>query len=740
LAYNGGDMDKYIGASIPRSDTLGKVTGSAKYPQDIDLPDQLTLKCVFAKTPHAIVRSVDVKKALELEGVTAILTAKDVPCNEYGVMMNDQPVLCGPGSNKPFADHVRFYGDQIALIIAEDEAIAHQAEKLISISYEPLPILTDPEQALAADAPLIHGDRSSNLLCENHIRLGSPQEGFELADVVIEARYETPLQEHAYLQPEAGVAYMDDNQIVVITSGQWAHHDQEQIAHALQIPQEQVRVIYAAIGGAFGGKEDISVQIPLALAVYHLEKMGIHRPVKLVWSRQESFIGHHKRHPFIINTKWGATKKGKIIAASMRILADAGAYASSSEAVLSVASMLSSGPYYIPNYEVDASAVFTNNIPNGAFRGFGTPQVTFAIEMQINKLANALRMKPIDFRLRNTIKDDQPSINGEPLPPGISIDHVIHECMQRSSWLNLRDSWKPENDTHGLGNPASHKKIGVGFACGYKSFGIPPDTCWAIVELHGDDHIEKAILKHGGSDLGQGVESVFRQIAAEALDLPLASVQVLISDTIHTKDAGSTSASRMTFMGGNAIIGAAREALKHWQDEQRPAIGEYKYAPELKGANGNYIQDPYRSFGFGYIAQAARVEVDMRTGQVRVLDLVCANDVGKALNPQQVTGQIEGALVQALGYTMMENLVQKDGCLLTGGLATYLIPTIMDIPSRCDPIIIEDPDPLGPFGARGMAEMPFGPLAPAIAAAIHDATGVWVDHLPITSETLFSLM
>jgi CO/xanthine dehydrogenase Mo-binding subunit len=731
-------MENIIGTSVTRADATDKVAGKTKYAQDIDLPGQLYMQCVFAKTPHAIIRSLVIDQAQKLEGVIAILTANDVPCNEYGVITNDQPVLCGPGSSKPFADHVLFPGDQIALVIAETEAIARQAEKLITVSYESLPIVTNPHMALLPDAPLIHPERGNNLLCENHFQLGDVEHGFRNADVIIESQYHTPLQEHAYLQPEAGIAYMQDGQIVIVSAGQWAHHDQEQIAHALKMPKEKIRVVYAAIGGAFGGKEDISVQIPLALAVKRLHEMGINRPVKTVWSRQESFIGHHKRHPFVIDAKWGADKDGRLTAAKMRFLADGGAYASSSQAVLSVAAALSTGPYYIPNVQVDAYVVYTNNIPNGAFRGFGAPQATFAAEMQINKLAQALQIDPVEMRLRNTIKEGQPSLNAQPLPPGISIDQTIAACTQQAGWEIKDGVWNLNRTTCKKSDFSSAKRIGIGFASGYKSFGIPPDTCWAAIVLHGKNSIEKAILKQGGADLGQGALSIFKQIAAQALALPIEQIQVIISDTNQAEDAGSTSASRLTFMAGNAIIGAAEKVLQNWHDGQRPAIAEYQYSPHLKNHPEEDDSDPHRAFGYGYIAEAARVEVDMRTGQVKVLDLICANDVGKALNPQQVQGQMAGAVVQALGYSLLENMIQVNAELKTDSLTTYLIPTIMDIPAHFDPIIIEHPDPLGPYGARGMAEMPFGPVAPAIAAAVHDATGVWVDRLPITPEALFT--
>jgi len=734
------NTNKIIGSSINRFDAIDKVTGKAKYAQDINISGQLTLRCVFAMQAHAIIRTMDVSKALELDGVITILTAKDVPCNEYGVIFNDQPVLCGIGSSRKYADHVLYQGDQVALIIAENENIAKQAEKLIVIIYDPLPVISDPQKSIIDSSTIIHREKTSNILCKRNIRTGEVDDAFQRCDVIIESQYRTPTQEHAYLQPEAGIAYMHDGQIVVNTAGQWAHHDQEQIAHALQIPKERIRVIYSAIGGAFGGKEDISVQIPLALAVQRLHEMDIHRPVKMVWSRKESFIGHHKRHPFIIDAKWGATKDGHILAAEMRMLIDCGAYASSSEAVINVASVLSTGPYFIPNTNIDVVGVYTNNIPNGAFRGFGTPQVTFAAEMQINKIAASLGIDPVEIRLRNSIKEGQPSIVGTPLPTGISIERVIRQCARDFGWIETNGKWH-RKIYQAKANRGSGKKVtGIGFASGYKSFGIPPDQCWAIIELHGTEKIENAVVKHGGADLGQGAYSVFKQFAAQALHVSLDIVSVDASDTHTSRNAGSTSASRITFMAGNAIIGAAEKALNNWKAGQRPAIGNFQYKPIQENNGDDAKADPYQLFGFGYVAEAIRVQVDLETGMIKILDLVCANDVGKAINPQQVEGQMAGSIIQALGYATLENLIQEGGTLRTQGLATYLVPTIMDIPENFKPIIVETPDPLGPYGARGMAEMPFGPVAPAIAAAVHDATGTWIDELPMTPERVINAL
>ncbi|MCK5429232.1 MAG: molybdopterin-dependent oxidoreductase, partial [Anaerolineales bacterium] len=313
---------KIVGESVKRVDAFGKVTGKTQYPGDINLPNQAYMKILFANRPHAIIRKIDTKKAEALDGVIAVFTAKDVPVNEYGLIMPDQPVLCGPGSSKPYADRVRFVGDQVALIIADSETFAEKARDLIDVQYEDLPVITDLEDARASDTDLLHPNLASNIFCHYRIRKGvygdegSSETVFAQADVIVEGEYRTPAQEHAYLQPEAGLGYIDEEgRVTIQVAGQWTHEDQEQIAHALGLPLDQVRVIYPAIGGAFGGREDMSVQIVLALAAWRLHQRGIDRPIKIIWSREESIIGHHKRHPYIIYTKWGATKEGKVVAA-----------------------------------------------------------------------------------------------------------------------------------------------------------------------------------------------------------------------------------------------------------------------------------------------------------------------------------------------------------------------------------------------------------------------------------------
>jgi len=726
-----------VGNSVNRVDAIDKVTGKAKYPADFQFADQLTMKVLFAHRPHALIHSIDIEKALAIPGVITILTAKDVPNNEYGLSIFDQPVLCGPGSNKPYADRVRFEGDQVALVIAENELIANHALKAIEVDYEDLPITSTLDEALSEDAFIIHPDVESNVFHHNIVRFGNVEDAFQKCAVIVEKEYRTPVQEHAFLQPESGVAYLDnEGRITVIVGGQWVHEDQEQIAHALNLPAEKIRVIYPSIGGAFGGREDMSVQIILALAVQKLHEMGIDRPVRIVWSREESIIGHHKRHAYYLKAKWGADAEGKILAAQNWIYADGGAYAYTSTKVLGNATLLATGPYEVPNVSTDAYAVYTNNIPAGAFRGFGGPQALFMAEMQVDALAEALHIDPIEFRMRNLFKEGSLQSMGQPIPKGVSIREVVRRCALKAGWQETPTGWqRPEL------MPSENPQIkrGLGFACGYKNIGFSygaPENCGATIVLYGDQEIERALLYHAGAEVGQGSHTVFAQFAAEALGLPIEKIELHLSDTSTARNSGSVSASRMTFMSGNSILGAAKEALTRWEAGDRPAIGDFVYWAPATTPIDKIDGHCYPNFAYGYVAEAVLAEVNAQTGEIKLKNVICADDVGKAVNPNLIEGQIEGGVVQAAGYTLMENFLTKEGKTLTKELSTYLIPTSADIPDHIESLILEYPDPIGPYGARGMGEMPFLPFAPAVIDAVYQAIGVRFEHFPLTAETV----
>lgn len=729
---------EYIGKSIQKVDAVKKVTGEALYPGDFNYPDQLHMKILFARRPSARVVSIDTSRAEKFNGVVAVLTAKDVPVNIYGMIVKDQPVLCGPGSDVPYADRVRFVGDQVALVVAETEQIASKAAELIDVTYEDLPIVSSHLQGMEEGSFLVHPDKDSNVFCHFRIRKGEVDKAFSDADVIIEGEYTTPVQEHAYLQPEAGVSFIDEEgRVTVVVSGQCAHEDQEQIAHALGISHEMVRVIYPAIGGAFGGREDVSIQIALALATFRLHERGIDRPVKIIWSREESIIGHHKRHTYTIRTKWGAMKDGKVIAARAEVIADGGAYIYTSTKVLGNATLMCTGPYVIPNVSVDSYAVYTNNVPGGAFRGFGGPQGAFAAESQMNKLAEVLGMDPVEIRLKNVLREGDLLSVGTPLPKGVSLDKVIEQCALKAGWTVVEGKWKKPQAKIGLGNTEHYIKRGLGFSCGFKNVGFSfgaPEHCDAKITLEGKAEIEKAILYHAGADVGQGIHTVMAQMTAEALGLPLEKIELVLSDTATSLFAGSASASRLTFMAGNSIRGAAALALEKWNNEERPAIAEYVYRPPKTSMYDAETGKSEPNFAYGYVAEAIEVEVDSETGKLTLKNIICADDVGQAVNPLIVQGQIEGAVVQAAGYAILENYIQDQGVPKTTKLSTYLIPTVLDIPENVEAIILEYADPIGPWGARGMGEMPYMPLVPAVVDAIHDATGVWFNEFPLTAE------
>ncbi len=719
-----------VGTSLNRIDALGKVTGESQYSGDRAMTGMLFMKVLMAERPHARVLDIRIDKALASPGVVAVYIAKDLPVNEYGLQIPDQPVLCGPGADKPYTDIVRFVGDQVAVVVAENEAQAAVAIKLIEVDYEDLPPLTDPVTAMRPDAPLLHPDRGDTNVCVHYkIRKGDVDDGFNNADVIVEGEYHTPVQEHAYLQPEAGLAYIDEEgRIVVESAGQWTHADRKSIAHALDVPEEQVRVIYPAIGGAFGGREDLSVQIVLALAV-----MKLKRPVKIIWSRRESIIGHGKRHAVILRAKWGATKDGKLVAVQNEIIGDGGAYMYTTNKVLGNSSITSTGPYAVPNVKTDVYGVYTNNIPGAAFRGFGAPQALFMAETQMNKLAEKLGMDPVEFRLKNALRDGDTLGVGTPTPNPTSIVQCIEAARDEFKWKRTAKRKAKTLDAKNLKGIVK----GRGFAAGFKNVGFSfgyKENCWAKIEIHGNTEMERVVLHHAGAEVGQGFQTVMVQVASQILGVPISMIEMKTSDSATQGNPGSASASRLTFMAGNSVKGAAEAALGKWKAEERPAIAEFQYFAPPTTPMDKETGYSMPNFQYAYVAQAVDVEVDTETGHVRVKRIISADDVGKAINPDLVVSQIEGGIVQAHGYAVMEEFKTKDGRVLTDQFSTYLLPTILDIPEKVESVLVEVPDPNGPWGARGMGELPYLPVAPAIAAAIHDATGVWIDEFPFAPE------
>jgi len=733
-----------VGAEHLRIDALDKVTGEAEFPADLPYEDVLHGMVVFSGQPHARMISMDTSRAEADPEVVAVLTAGDVPVNEYGLTMFDQPVLVGlndTGRATVASDVSRWEADNIAFVVARSAEAAARGAAAIDVEWEPLPVVADLNAALRDEVRVHPESGDSNAYYTYRIRKGDMAAGWEAAEVVIEGTYELPHQEHAFLQPEAGIGYIDPaGRITVKVAGQWTHEDQAQICHALDLPAERVRVVYTAIGGAFGGREDMSVQIVLALAAQKLASQGETRPIRTVWSREESVVGHHKRHRGRIHTKWGATRDGRITAVEATSHLDAGAYNYTSNKVLGNLHLTVGGPYDIPNAHFDSHAVYTNSVPGGAFRGFGAPQGAFAAESQMNKLAEALDIDPVAIRLINCLREGDSGITQAELPAGVSLPEVIEGCRDRADWGAPADG-PSLKAFESLPAATGRVRHGRGFACAYKNIGFSygfPERCDARIELHGDDFIERVVLSHAGADVGQGAHTAFVQMAAEAVGVDADLVEGVFSDTATSGDSGSTSASRLSWMSGNSILGAAEEAEKAWLEGDRPAVGEFTFRPPPTEMLDPQTGAGQPNFAYGYVAEAVDVAIDLDTGHIHVGNVVCTSDVGKAINPSLIEGQIEGAVVQAHGYTVSENLQVAEGRILNPRFSGYLIPGILDIPESVDSHILEFPDPRGPFGVRGMAEMPFIPYAPAVIAAIHDATGVWFNEFPLTPSRVLA--
>lgn len=738
-----------VGQSVLRRDARTKVTGEATYPADLIPADTLHAKVVFTNQPHARLRSLNFDAARAMAGVVAIITSADVPVNEYGLTLFDQPVFIGlehTGRSKVPCDVSRWEADAICLIIAETIEQADAAAGAIVVEWEPLTVLPDIDSALSTSV-MLHAENGMDTNAYTHyvIRKGDPDAAWAQAAVIVEADYEFPYQEHAYLQPEAGVAYIDDEgRVTVEVAGQWTYEDLEQIAHALDLPASGVRVIYPAIGGAFGGREDMTIQIVLALAAQRLHAMGIDRKVATMWSREESIVGHHKRHRGKAHAKWGATADGKLVVCEAECYLDAGGYNYTTNKVLGNLHLAVSGAYEVPNAKVDSYGVYTNAAIGGAFRGFGGPQGAFVAESQMNKLAAALGMDPVDFRRRNVLREGSIGITQTVMPAGVTLPQVLDACASTAQFdapLAEAEAFSP---VASLPAVAGSIKRGRGIACAYKNVGFSfgfPERCEAEIHLFGDegsDTPSHGTVFHGGADVGQGAHTAFLQMAAEAVGLPVERMHGVFSDTSTSGDSGSASASRLTWMSGNSILGAAEEAEKAWRDGARPAVGRFRYVPPptepLSPVDGSCTPN----FTYGYVTQAVELSVDIETGHIVIDRVVSAHDVGKAVNPLGVVGQIEGCVVQAHGYTLSEDLQVKDGHITNPRFSGYLIPGIGDIPRKVESVVLELADPLGPFGVRGMSEMPFMTYAPAVTAALHDATGVWFDRFPLTPSRVLA--
>ncbi len=740
IDVDAGAGSKGIGQSVVRRDGPAKVTGSFQFGADLEADGMCHATAVFSLHPYAEVLAIDTSSAEALPGVVKILTARDVPGkNAQGIIIPDQPVFV------PVGARVRSVSDILALVVAETPAAARAAAKQVQIEYRVLEGVFTPRDALAPGAPILHepppGVLPSNVMYATHIEKGDVDGALDRADAVIERTYHTPFAEHAYLEPEAGLAAMDENGLITVWMASQAVTIHSYIlADILGVPPSRVRLVHVAPGGAFGARNDLSLHPYVALAA-----LQTRRPVKMVLTRAESLRFHSKRHAMRHTLRLGAAQDGLLTGLSCEILADTGAYASAGIPVLDQATIFATGPYEIPNVRIIGTSVYTNNIACGAMRGFGIPQSAFAIETAMDEMAEKLGISPFELRRRNGINANSTTSTGQPV--GTSAPYLETLAQVEGALPAAIAALPPLLPGHyrGVGVASSIKNVGIGL-------GLPEST-GASIELTWDGRV---LVRYGGAELGQGANTTIAQLAAQATGLPYQTIDVLASDTLNTPDGGITSASRTTFMSGNAVVQAAplflekiRSELASEQaidaavltalagrlrEENRTLRVDATYTPPPTYAlQGSLQSEQARFVAFTYATQAAIVDVDPASGEVAVRKLIAAHDVGRAINPSGAKGQIEGSCIMGLGYALSEELILDQGHLVTDTLAKVGIPTIDHAPP-VDVILVEDPDPNGPFGAKGIAEAALIPTAPALINAIHDAIGVRIDRLPATPD------
>jgi len=747
-----------IGKRQSGLDERDKVIGKVIFADDYTMPGMLFGKVFRSTRPSALIKRLDVSKARALEGVVCVLTAEDVPNNESVKNVVGQTTEVGllEATNQVLArDRVRYFGEPVALVAAETLETACDAIELIEIEYEDLPAVFDPLEARKPDAPRIHGE--NNVIASWKLRKGDVNKGFEQADVIVENTYRTPRQEHAHLEPEAGVAWVDDMGVINIRYAAQVIEHYRDVATVLGLPESRVRVIGTLIGGGFGGKEDITVEVFLGLLAW---KTG--KPVKLTYTREEMGFGRHKRPPTVLRYRHGATRDGKLVAMEAEIVSDAGAYVYLTPWILIYSTVHCTGPYEIPNVKVDANSVLTNNIMTSAFRGFGGMEVAFAYESQMDELALALGMDPVDFRSINFFKKGSETANFQTITSEVMLEEAASKAMAALGKRSKGDQ---------------HRKVGRGVACIWQSYGRmtylhDTSNAWVNLEMDGS-----AVVRSGIPDLGGGQRESLRVIVAEVLGLPLDEVHVISTDSQVTPLAGTVTATRALMMSGNAAKLAAEnvrkiitdkasqmldvspekldlkdktvystadtkkslrlvDVIKQCATEQilPQSLATFK-APTSDPVTGEVITDPvFPDYTFG--AQAAEVEVDTETGEVKVLKWASAYDIGQAINLNRAEGQMEGGAAQGMGFGLMEDYLEKDGVPWTWTLHEYLVPTSKDVPD-IETIVLQSKSGKGPFGAKGIGEPAITAAAPAVLNAIRDAVGVRIKHIPATPERIF---
>lgn len=751
---------RQVGRPLIRKDAPNKAYGNTLFAGDLSMLGMLHAKVFRADRPSARIVKVDAMKARALAGVRCVLTAWDLPDR---LVVTDIPGQTG-GNTKNTAqpilakERVRFFNEPIALIAADSEEIAVEARDLIDVEYAPLSGVFDPVEALKSGAPEVDGD--CNRVAAYRIRKGDMERGFADADAIIENTFHTQVQEQAFLEPEAGIAWVDDKDVVNIkVSTQVVEHFRA-VADALGVPHNRVHIEAMYVGGGFGGKEGLTIEMMLALLAYNTRK-----PVRLVLTREESFVNHGNRHPFTMRYRTGVTEDGRITAMEVSMVADSGAYSKLSPYVLLYATVGSPGPYRVDNLKVDSVVAATNNLSTCAFRGFGTMQACVAYEGQMDEIAKRLGLSPLEVRRRNFIRTGDRNATGQTIESAVWSEQCAVQALEA-----LGERGK-SNDV---------VKIGRGLACYQQSYGRirwfkDSSEAWVGIEVDGT-----VIVRCAVTDIGAGQSSSLAQIAAEVLGVPMDNVVTYFGDCTLNPLAGTSSASRALYMSGNATKMAAtrvRDNLLEWaahhfkveaseleladfrvfvtSDPLRgmpidelvrrcAADGVHRHHLAIFRAPTSNGLDPETGQGdvfpdFTYGAHACEVAVDSETGEVVVLKSVGAHDVGQSLNPQSVAGQIEGSALMGQGFALCEEVVQRDGVLMTPSLSEYLIPTSEDVPET-KAIILESRSGLGPFGSKGMGEPAFAPVAASIANAVADAIGARIFELPISPERVIKAL
>ena len=752
-----GDKADISRVSKPRKDAPARVTGQEIYGGDMQVEGMLYGRVVWSDHPHAEILNIDTSQAEAVPGVVRVITHEDIPGkNLFGSMGYDQPALA--------EGKVLFMGEAVAVVYAESLAAAKEGAAQVQVEYKVLPGVFNSEQALLPDAPILKGE--DNVFHRTLVEKGDVEAGFAQAEIIIEDDYGTQAIEHAYLETEGGIGIMEGDVVTVYQATQWPPGDRMQLADILGLPQERVRVVQTPVGGAFGGKMDLTTHPYLALGAFLTG-----RPVKVVLDRPESIRMHVKRHPFSMHYKLGAMQDGRIVALEAHLVADGGAYRSTSDDVLEQATVFSSGPYEIPNVRVSGVSTRTNNVPRGAMRGFGAQQITFAMESQVDRLAQALGMDPFEIRRLNMYDVGSTLVTGQILKHSVGAKLVLEAAEKELKRVKLPD-------------PGPGKHIGVGVAAGMKNVGLGignDDSVHVSMELEEDGTL---LLRQGAIDLGQGSTSAMCEIAARAMGLDYDLVNTLTGDTEEGTDGGITAASRQTHITGQAAFEVSEQfrerlfeyaadiydtepgRLKLMEDgkfidlEKEQSLGglgdlakilkerdeelivplHYVPAPtfrilttekreEMGISDDDYVNYP----AFCYGCQVAVVEVDEDTGNVDVLKMIAAHDVGTAIRHTSVEGQIEGGVVMGLGYALTEEFVEEEGKIITDVLHKIATPR-STIPTEVRAIVVEDPHPHGPFGAKGVGEGAYMPTAPAIINAIDDAIGVRVKDIPATKD------